>query len=46
MAKDYIPIHERYEKVIHQNNQKKNHYTAELLGESIQKDPDQYFPTF
>jgi len=31
----YVPIHERYEKVLHQNMQKKNMYTAEILEESI-----------
>jgi hypothetical protein len=31
----YIPIHERYEKVLHQTIQRKNQVTAELLEESI-----------
>lgn len=43
---NYIPIHERYEKVLHTNTEKRNRVTAQLLEESIQKDPDQHFPTF
>ena len=33
--KEYLPIHERYEKVINESMLKKNQYTAEILEESI-----------
>ena len=32
---EYIPIHERYEKVLHDTSQKKSLYIAEILEESI-----------
>lgn len=32
---EYIPIHERYEKVLHDTSQKKSQYIAEILEESI-----------
>lgn len=42
----YVPIHERYEKVIHDMVAKKIEASAGIMEESIQKDPDAFFPTF
>lgn len=38
--KEYVPIHERYEKVISDHQLKKSQVTVVVLEESIQKDPD------
>ena len=42
----YVPIHERYEKVINDHQVKKTQKQAIILDESIKKDPDEYFPSF
>ncbi|CDW83550.1 UNKNOWN [Stylonychia lemnae] len=42
----YVPIHERYDKVLQQTQQKRSQFEAEIFEESIQKDPDEFFPSF
>ena len=44
--KEYVPIHERYEKVINESQAKKSQRVAAIIEEAVQKDPDQFFPTF
>eukprot|EP00347_Sterkiella_histriomuscorum_P005468 403356501 len=43
---NYVPIHERYDKVLQQTQDKKEQFNARIMEESIQKDPDEFFPTF
>ncbi len=46
VKESYVPIHERFERVINDGQVKKSQKQAEIIEELIVKDPDAVYPSF
>lgn len=44
--KGHVPIHERYDRVIQQTQNKIEKFNQQILEEKIKQDPDAFFPSF